>query len=75
MTCPEKYAKNNVAGSLNLLNACIRHGIKSFVFSSTSSIYGNPIYLPIDEDHPLDPISYYGESKYQVELKAKETAD
>lgn len=71
MTNPEKYAKNNVAGSLNLLNASVRHGIKNIVFSSTSSVYGNPTYIPIDEYHPVNPISYYGESKYQVERNLK----
>ena len=71
MTHPEKYAKNNVSGSLNLLNACVRHGIKYFVFSSSSSVYGNPIYIPIDENHPVNPVSYYGESKYLVERNLK----
>ena len=71
MTHPEKYAKNNVSGSLNLLNACVRHGIKNFVFSSSSSVYGNPIYIPIDENHPVNPVSYYGESKYLVERNLK----
>ncbi|MBL50458.1 MAG: UDP-glucose 4-epimerase GalE [Candidatus Marinimicrobia bacterium] len=71
MTHPEKYAKNNVSGSLNLLNACVRHEIKYFVFSSSSSVYGNPIYIPIDEDHPVNPVSYYGESKYLVERNLK----
>ncbi len=67
MSDPEKYAFNNVMGSVNLLNACARNGIRHFVFSSTSAVYGNPEYVPIDENHPVNPISYYGESKYQVE--------
>lgn len=71
MTNPAKYAHNNLIGTINLLNACDRHGIKRFVFSSTSSVYGNPEYIPIDENHPTDPISYYGETKLQVEKNLK----
>ena len=71
MTDPAKYAHNNLIGTINLLNACDRHGIKRFVFSSTSSVYGNPEYIPIDENHPTDPISYYGETKLQVEKNLK----
>ena len=71
MTDPAKYAHNNLIGTINLLNACDRHGIKKFVFSSTSSVYGNPEYIPIDENHPTDPISYYGETKLQVEKNLK----
>ena len=71
MTNPAKYAHNNLIGTINLLNACDRHGIKRFVFSSTSSVYGNPEYIPIDENHPTEPISYYGETKLQVEKNLK----
>lgn len=71
MTDPAKYAHNNLIGTINLLNACDRHGIKRFVFSSTSSVYGNPEYIPIDENHPTEPISYYGETKLQVEKNLK----
>ena len=75
MTDPAKYAHNNLIGTINLLNACDRHGIKRFVFSSTSSVYGNPEYIPIDENHPTDPISYYGETKLQVEKNLKWFSD
>lgn len=71
MTDPAKYAHNNLIGTINLLNACDRHGIKRFVFSSTSSVYGNPEYIPIDENHPTEPISYYGETKLQIEKNLK----
>ena len=71
MTNPAKYAHNNLIGTINLLNACDRHGIKRFLFSSTSSVYGNPEYIPIDENHPTEPISYYGETKLQVEKNLK----
>ena len=75
MTDPAKYAHNNLIGTINLLNACDRHGIKRFVFSSTSSVYGNPEYIPIDENHPTEPISYYGETKLQVEKNLKWFSD
>ena len=71
MTDPAKYAHNNLIGTINLLNACDKHGIKRFVFSSTSSVYGNPEYIPIDENHPTKPISYYGETKLQIENNLK----
>lgn len=71
MTNPAKYAHNNLIGTINLLNACDRHRIKRFVFSSTSAVYGNPEYIPIDENHPTEPISYYGETKLQVEKNLK----
>lgn len=71
MTNPVKYAHNNLIGTINLLNACERHGIKNFVFSSTCCVYGNPVYIPIDENHPTQPISYYGETKLQIEKNLK----
>jgi len=71
MTNPAKYAHNNLIGTLNLLNACDRNGIMNIVFSSTSSVYGIPKYVPIDENHPTIPISYYGETKLQIEKNLK----
>ncbi len=64
---PEKYYQNNVANTLNLLNAMIEHGVRRMVFSSTCAVYGNPVKIPIPEDHPLDPISPYGRGKQMVE--------
>ena len=71
MTNPAKYAHNNLMGTINLLNACDRHDVKNIVFSSTSSVYGVPEYIPMDEAHPTEPISYYGETKLQVERNLK----
>ena len=67
MTDPEKYSKNNISGTINLLNAMTDHGVHTFVFSSSAAVYGYPEYLPIDEDHPTDPINYYGFTKLVVE--------
>jgi len=71
MVDPAKYANNNLIGTMNLLNACDRHGIKNFVFSSTASVYGTPKYIPMDEDHTTEPINYYGETKLQIERNLK----
>lgn len=64
---PQKYYYNNVYGTLNLLNAMLEFGVKKIVFSSTAATYGEPIYTPIDEKHPQQPINPYGNSKLMVE--------
>ncbi|MFC1785301.1 UDP-glucose 4-epimerase GalE [Candidatus Neomarinimicrobiota bacterium] len=64
---PEKYYINNVSNTLNLLLVMKDFNCKYFIFSSTCAIYGNPRYLPIDENHPQNPINPYGLSKYMVE--------
>jgi len=67
MTNPGKYAWNNIAGSINLLNAMLNYGVKHFVFSSSAAVYGNPAYLPVDEKHPVIPTNYYGYTKLNIE--------
>lgn len=64
---PAKYYDNNLAGVLTLLDAMRAHDVKRFVFSSTAAIFGEPQYVPIDEDHPKAPTSPYGQSKLMVE--------
>jgi len=64
---PGKYYRNNVVGSLNLLEAARNYGIQRFVFSSTCATYGVPEMLPIREDAPQRPINPYGTSKLMVE--------
>jgi len=64
---PAKYYDNNFAGVLTLLDAMRAHGVNRFVFSSTAAIFGEPEYVPIDEDHPKAPTSPYGHSKLMVE--------
>lgn len=71
MVKPEKYAENNIFGSMNLLNAVTNAGIKNFVFSSTAAVYGLPSYLPMDEKHPINPSNYYGYTKVFVEENLK----
>jgi UDP-glucose-4-epimerase GalE len=64
---PLKYYGNNVAGSLQLLRAMVRHGIRHLVFSSSAAVYGEPRQVPIDENHPARPLSPYGWTKLMVE--------
>jgi len=77
VTAPLKYYQNNVAATLNLLEAMKRHGVKRFVFSSTCATYGVPAQLPMTEDLPQAPINPYGQTKLDVEniLKALARAD
>jgi UDP-glucose 4-epimerase len=64
---PDKYYRNNVYGSLVLLEAMVAANIKKFVFSSTCASYGVPQQIPITETHPQDPINPYGATKLMVE--------
>ena len=64
---PSKYYRNNIYGTLNLLDAMIKHDVKRIVFSSTCATYGEPTYKPIDEKHPQNPINPYGYSKLAIE--------
>lgn len=64
---PEKYAINNIFGTINLLNAVSALGIKNFIFSSSAAVYGDPVYLPIDEKHPTKPVNFYGQTKLTIE--------
>jgi UDP-arabinose 4-epimerase len=64
---PGKYYRNNVAGSLSLIEAAAANGIDKFVFSSTAAAYGLPENVPITEDEPNAPINPYGRSKLMIE--------
>lgn len=64
---PQKYYENNVCGTVNLLSAMIENNVNKIVFSSTAAIYGEPIYIPIDEKHPQNPINPYGKTKHIIE--------
>ncbi|AIE87407.1 UDP-glucose 4-epimerase GalE [Fimbriimonas ginsengisoli] len=73
---PGKYFTNNTTAVIGLLEEMRAAGIGKFVFSSTAAIFGEPHYVPIDEAHPKDPTSPYGDSKLMVEriLKAFDVA-
>lgn len=64
---PDRYYLNNVVGTLNLLDALVRHRIDKFIFSSSAAVFGDPEYTPIDEQHPTQPINPYGKTKLMVE--------
>ncbi|MDZ4016780.1 UDP-glucose 4-epimerase GalE [Pseudomonas sichuanensis] len=67
VTEPGRYYQNNVAATLVLLQAMVRAGVRRLIFSSTAAVYGDPQYIPIDEQHPKAPINPYGCSKWMVE--------
>ena len=64
---PRKYYSNNLVGTINLLNKMLDYSVKKIVFSSTAAVYGEPKYVPIDENHPKQPINPYGKTKFMVE--------
>jgi UDP-glucose 4-epimerase len=66
-TEPALYYRNNLAGTLTLLEAMRDHQVQALVFSSSCATYGQPEYVPIDERHPQKPISPYGETKLATE--------
>ena len=67
MVEPEKYSINNITGTLNIMNAAVKHNCKRMIFSSSAAVFGSPEYLPIDEDHPKNPENYYGFTKLEIE--------
>lgn len=64
---PIKYYENNVYGTVSLVKAMAKYGVKRLVFSSTAATYGEPLQVPIPEDHPTLPTNPYGETKLAVE--------
>ncbi|ACK72612.1 UDP-glucose 4-epimerase [Gloeothece citriformis PCC 7424] len=64
---PAKYYRNNVMGTLTLLEAMVAANVKRIVFSSTCATYGVPQFMPLTEDHPQNPINPYGSTKLMVE--------
>jgi len=69
---PKFDARINILGSINLLQIAAKSKIKKIIYSSSGgAVYGEPHYLPVDEKHPIGPLSPYGASKYTVELYLK----
>lgn len=64
---PIAYYVNNVAGTISLLQAMRQGGVRTLVFSSSATVYGQPNYLPIDEEHPTSASNPYGRSKLHIE--------
>jgi UDP-glucose 4-epimerase len=75
ITAPLEYYSNNTQGTLSLLQAMQATGIKSLIFSSSATIYGEPQYLPIDEAHPISATNAYGRSKLHIEGILKDVAE
>lgn len=67
MVEPERYAEHNVSGTLRLINSVCKHGVGKFVFSSSAAVFGDPVRLPMDELHPLEPTNFYGFTKLETE--------
>ena len=67
MGSPDKYWRNNVAGTVELVEACLAADVQNIVFSSSCSVYGTPPSVPVTEDAPIDPESVYAETKAMVE--------
>lgn len=64
---PLRYYRNNVTGTINLLEVMDSHNVRRFVFSSSATVYGDPVTMPITEDMPLSPMNPYGQTKVMVE--------
>ncbi|XP_068514162.1 UDP-glucose 4-epimerase [Anas acuta] len=65
---PLEYYRVNLTGTIRLLEAMKAHGVKNIVFSSSATVYGDPKYLPLDENHPVGGCTNpYGKSKYFIE--------
>ena len=67
MINPAKYYRNNVSNTINLLDAMVKHEVKSLVFSSSAAVYGEPNSDLIDEEHAKEPINPYGSTKLMIE--------
>lgn len=72
---PLHYYDNNVGGSISLIHAMQQNKIKKIVFSSSATVYGEPQYLPYDEDHPTNPVNPYGHTKLFIEEILRDVAD
>ncbi|MBE9582041.1 MAG: UDP-glucose 4-epimerase GalE [Proteobacteria bacterium] len=74
VTEPAKYYRNNVADTISLLEVMVKEKVSNFIFSSSCATYGEPLGIPIEETHPLRPISPYGRTKLMVEQILKDFA-
>ena len=64
---PAFDANINIVGTINVLECCREYEVKKIIYPSSAAVYGNPKYLPVDEKHPIEPISFYGISKHTPE--------
>ena len=71
---PLGYYRNNTGTTRNVLASAVKCGVKTFIFSSTAAVYGNPERTPVSEDAPTRPLSPYGTSKLMTEIMLRDTA-
>lgn len=64
---PAFDADINIIGTINVLECCRKYEVKKIIYPSSAAVYGNPEYLPVDEKHPIEPVSFYGISKHTPE--------
>lgn len=64
---PHKSIDTNITGTFNIIQACIEFGVKKLVYGSSASVYGNPRFVPVTEDHPFDNQTLYGATKIAKE--------
>jgi len=64
---PRRYYEENLIGALTLLKVMLQRRVRLLIFSSSCATYGNPVRIPMGEDHPQDPVNPYGETKYFIE--------
>jgi UDP-glucose 4-epimerase len=69
---PIAFYQNNVAKTITLLDVMLKHQVKTIIFSSSCAVFGTPLRLPLTEDHPFDPVSPYGRTKYMMEMIIKD---
>jgi UDP-glucose 4-epimerase len=74
MRDPLAYYRNNTMATRSLLNAAVKCGVNSLIFSSTAAVYGNPDQVPVPEDAPTRPLSPYGSSKLMTEIMLHDVA-
>ncbi|MCB2312024.1 NAD-dependent epimerase/dehydratase family protein [Clostridium tagluense] len=72
---PALDSEINIKGTINILECCIKFGVKKIIYPSSAAVYGNPKYLPVDENHQVEPISFYGISKHTPEHYIKTYAE
>lgn len=71
---PAKYYRNNVVKTIQLLDVMCQYGVNKIIFSSSCAVYGNPVRLPLDENHPTNPVSPYGRTKLMIEYVLQDYA-
>jgi len=69
---PQKYYLNNLKNTINLLQVMLEYNVKYIIFSSSCATYGNPLKIPIEENHPQNPINPYGQTKLIIEKILKD---